>query len=307
MVSPRKDALDTDKIGSLLFKLTVPTVMAQLVSLLYNVVDRIFIGHIPEVGAMALTGVGITFPIIVLILAFTDLIGFGGAPKASIEMGRQNNDMAERILGNCFCNLILVSLILTFGIYGGLEPLLRMFGASNETLPYALDYLSIYLLGTIFIQVGIGLNNFISAQGYAKISMITVMVGAIVNIILDPIFIFGLDLGVKGAAIATVIAQGISAVWVLSFLAGKSTKWRIRKKYFRIEKKIMLSVLSLGMAPFVMKSTESLLTISFNISLQKYGGDLAVGAMTILATIKQMAFLPMTGICRGAQIGRAHV
>lgn len=295
------DRLGQERVGKLLFSLAVPAIAAQLVNMLYNIVDRIYIGHIPNIGSEALTGVGVTFPIIMIISAFSALIGMGGAPRAAINMGQNNKGAAEEILGNCFVSLIIVSIVLTilFLIFG--EKLLLIFGASAKTLPHAMDYLNIYVLGTIFVQLSLGLNSFISTQGFAKTSMLTVIIGALINIILDPILIFGFKMGVQGAAIATVISQGISAIWVLKFLSGKTTKLKICKKYMKLKKSVLLPVLLLGVSPFIMQSTESLLNIAFNSSLQKYGGDLAVGSMTILSSLIQLLALPLTGLTQGAQ------
>lgn len=295
------DRLGQERVGKLLFSLAVPAIAAQLVNMLYNIVDRIYIGHIPNIGSEALTGVGVTFPIIMIISAFSALIGMGGAPRAAINMGQNNKGAAEEILGNCFVSLIIVSIVLTilFLIFG--EKLLLIFGASAKTLPHAMDYLKIYVLGTIFVQLSLGLNSFISTQGFAKTSMLTVIIGALINIILDPILIFCFKMGVQGAAIATVISQGVSAIWVLKFLSGKTTKLKLSKKYMKPKKSVLLPVLLLGVSPFIMQSTESLLNIAFNSSLQKYGGDLAVGSMTILSSLIQLLALPLTGLTQGAQ------
>lgn len=293
--------LGSESIGKLLFSLAAPAIAAQLVNMLYNIVDRIYIGHLPGVGAAALTGVGVTFPIIMIISAFSALIGMGGAPRAAIKMGQNDDNAAEEILGNCFSVLITFSILLTvFFLFSG-EKLLLMFGASSETLPYGLSYLNIYVCGTIFVQIALGLNSFISTQGYAKMSMITVIIGAIVNIVLDPILMFGFDMGVNGAAIATVISQAVSSLWVLKFLTGKKTKLKIRKKYLMPKKSVIIPVLLLGIAPFIMQSTESLLNITLNSSLQKYGGDMAVGSMTILSSLMQILMLPLMGLTQGAQ------
>lgn len=297
----QQNALATGKIGKLLFQLALPSITAQIINVLYNMVDRMFIGHIAEIGATALTGVGITFPIITLISAFSSLIGMGGAPLAAIEMGKQNHQKAEKILGNCFTSLIVTSIFLTVLILYFQQDLLVFFGASENTIPYSLDYLTIYVCGTIFVQISLGLNTFITSQGFAKTSMMTVLIGAVLNIILDPIFIFRFQMGVKGAALATILSQCISAIWVLRFLTGSHTRLRIKKENLKIEQGLLFSILSLGISPFIMQSTESLLTICFNTSLQKYGGDLAVGAMTILTSIMQFSMLPMLGLTQGAQ------
>lgn len=293
--------LGGEPVKHLLFILAVPAITSQVVNALYNMVDRMYIGHIKEIGSEALTGVGICFPIIMIISAFAYLVGMGGAPRASIFMGKGDKDSAERILGNCFSALIVVALLLTAVTLIFLEPLLYLFGASENTIGYAKDYMIIYAAGTIFVQVTLGLNAFISAQGFSKISMMTVIIGAVTNIILDPILIFALGMGVKGAAVATVISQAISAVWAYAFLHGENTILKIKKENLRIKTNVLLPCIGLGIAPFIMTSTESLLVLCFNSSLLKYGGDLAVGAMTILSSIMQFAMLPMQGLTQGGQ------
>ena len=297
----REQDLGSDNIGKLMFTLAVPAITAQLVNMLYNIVDRIYIGHIPEIGSAALTGVGICFPIIMLRMAFSSLVAMGGAPQAAIAMGQQNNEKAERILGNCFTSLLIVAAALTavFLVFG--EPILRAFGASDNTVGYANDYLQIYVIGTVFVQIALGMNMFITTQGFAKISMLTVVIGAALNIALDPVFIFVFNMGVRGAALATIISQGVSAVWVLKFLTGRKTTLRIRKHGMRISPKIMLPVLALGVSPFIMQSTESLLSVALNTSLLKYGGDIAVGAYTVIGSVMQIINLPMQGLFQGAQ------
>ena len=293
--------LGTEKVVKLLFQLALPAITAQVINMLYNIVDRIYIGHIEGIGGLALTGVGLCFPILILISAFSCLIGMGGAPQASIRMGARDNEGAEKILGNCFALILIMSIILTgiFLISG--ETILMLFGASKDTLPYAMEYLNIYVIGTLFVMISLGLNSFISAQGFAKISMMTVMIGAIINIVLDPIFIFGLHLGVRGAALATIISQCVSALWVLKFLFGPKTTLKIRPGNMKLSAKVLFPVIALGLAPFIMQSTESLLSVCFNTSLQKYGGDLAVGSMTILASCMQILTLPLSGLAQGAQ------
>jgi len=288
-------------VGKLLFSLAMPAIAAQIVNLLYNMVDRIYIGHIPEEGSMALTGLGITFPVLMLIAAFAALVGFGGAPRASIAMGKGDNETAEKILGNCVCTLCVLAVILTlfFSIFA--EPVLYAFGASEETIIYALPYMRIYVLGTIFVQITTGLNAFITSQGFSNVGMKTVMIGAGLNLVLDPIFIFGFHMGVQGAAVATVLSQAVSAIWVLRFLSGKQTILRIRKENLHCSLSVMGPVLALGASPFIMQSTESLLSVCFNTSLQKYGGDIAVGAMTILSSVMQVAMMPLSGLCQGMQ------
>ncbi len=297
----KKKDLGSGSIPKLLFALAFPAVISQIVNMLYNIIDRMYIGHIPEVGVQALTGLGLCFPIIILVTAFSSLFGMGGAPKAAIEMGKKNNDKAEQILGNCVSALIITAICLTSILLLWGEDLLLLFGASENTIPYALDYLNIYAIGTIFVQISLGLNMFITTQGFSKYSMCTVLIGAILNIILDPIFIFVFDMGVQGAALATIISQGVSALWVLKFLTSKKSVLKIKKKNLKIDPKILLPIMALGISPFVMQSTESVLSICFNTSLLKYGGDLAVGAMTILTSIMQLCMMPLIGITQGAQ------
>ena len=301
MEQSTSNKLGTEKVGKLLFELAVPAITAQVINMLYNIVDRIYIGHLEGIGSLALTGVGLCFPIIILISAFSSLIGMGGAPQASIRMGAKDTEGAEKILGNCFALMLIMAVVLTgvFLISG--ETILMLFGASKDTIPYAMEYLNIYVLGTLFVMISLGLNAFISTQGFAKISMATVMIGAIVNIILDPILMFGFDMGVSGAALATIISQCVSALWVLKFLFGPKTNLRIRRKNMKPSGKVLLPVIALGLAPFIMQSTESLLSICFNTSLQKYGGDLAVGSMTILTSCMQIMTLPLSGLAQGAQ------
>ncbi|MEG1869272.1 MAG: MATE family efflux transporter [Oscillospiraceae bacterium] len=297
----KENELGTKSVGKLLFSLALPAITAQIVNVLYNMVDRMFIGHIPEIGAQALTGVGLTFPIIMVISAFASLVSMGGAPRASIMMGQGKTNVAEKIMGNCTSALIIISLVLTVVIYFGCEPMLMAFGASVNTIGYAADYVKIYACGTIFVQLALGLNAFITSQGFAKTSMLTVLIGAVINIILDPILIFTFGLGVKGAAYATVISQGVSAVWVVLFLNGKKTTLKIRKENLKIVPRILFPCLALGISPFVMQATESLIAICFNSSLLKYGGDLAVGSMTILNSVMQFSMLPLMGLTQGSQ------
>ena len=292
--------LGKGKIGKLLLTLAVPTIIGQLVNLLYNIIDRIFIGKMAS-GDLAMAGVGVAMPIILLVSAFAMLIGAGGAPLTAIEMGKQNNDKAEEIMSNCFSIIILIGIFLTIVFSVFKEPILWAFGASNATIGYGLDYLSIYLIGTIFVQISLGMNSFINTQGFTKIGMTTVIIGAIINIVLDPILIFGFNMGVKGAALATIIAQFVSAIFVLIFLFGKKSILKIRKKYLKINKKLAIAILSLGVAPFIMQSTESLVLVSLNNQLLKYGGDLAVGAMTIMSSIMQVLIMPLMGLTQGAQ------
>jgi putative MATE family efflux protein len=293
--------METEKVGRLLFSMAFPAIIAQIINVLYNIVDRMYIGHIPDIGADALTGVGVTMPLIMVISAFAALVSMGGAPRASIKMGMKDKNAAERILGNCTSALVIVALILTALVLLFGKQMLMMFGASENTIGYALDYMNIYAMGTIFVQLSLGLNAFITAQGFAKTSMLTVTIGAVTNIILDPILMFGFGMGVKGAALATIISQAISAVWVIWFLMGKRSQLTIRKENLKIDLKVFLPCIALGMLPFVMQATESILVITFNSSLQHYGGDLAVGAMTILSSVMQFSILPIMGLTQGAQ------
>lgn len=294
-------AMETEKIPRLLAQLAIPAVVAQIINLLYNIVDRIYIGHISGVGAAALTGVGLFTPILMLINAFAMLAGSGGAPRAAISMGKKDNKTAEQILGNCFALLVLMAITLTVIFFILAPKLLTLFGASEKTLPYAVAYARIYILGSIFVLIVLGMNPFITTQGFAKISMLTTIIGAVINIILDPIFIFVFNLGVRGAAIATVLSQAVGAIWILRFLSGKKTILHLKKENFKLEKEIILPCLALGVSTFVMLSTESILSISFTSSLSRYGGDIAVGAMTIITSISQLATLPLQGICQGGQ------
>ena len=296
-----KNFLGTEPIGKLLFKLSIPTVIAQLINMLYNIVDRIYIGHIPENGSLALTGVGVCMPIIMIVSAFAALVSSGGAPRASIYMGKQDHTSAEKILGNCFILQVIISLILTAILLFWSKDLLLAFGASENTITYATDYMHIYAFGTLFVQLTLGMNSFITAQGFTNISMVSVLIGAICNITLDPVFIFALHMGVKGAALATILSQAISTIWVVSFLSGKKTLLHLRKKYMHLEAKVILPCIALGLAAFIMQSSESIVTVCFNSSLLRYGGDIAVGAMTILTSVMQFAMLPLQGIAQGAQ------
>lgn len=296
-----KNFLGTEPIGKLLLKLSIPTVIAQLINMLYNIVDRIYIGHIPKSGSLALTGVGVCMPIIMIVSAFAALVSSGGAPRASIFMGKQDTESAEKTLGNCFSLQVLISLILTIVLLCWSKNLLLAFGASKNTITYATDYMSIYAFGTIFVQLTLGMNSFITAQGFTTFSMVSVLIGAICNITLDPVFIFALHLGVKGAALATVISQAVSALWVIRFLCGKKTLLSIRKKYLSLKADIILPCVTLGLAAFIMQASESIVSVCFNSSLLRYGGDIAVGTMTILTSVMQFAMLPLQGIAQGAQ------
>ena len=294
-------AMGTERVSKLLAQLAIPGVVAQVINLLYNIVDRIYIGHIPDIGASALTGVGLFTPILMLLNAFAMLAGSGGAPRAAIAMGQQDQKGAEKIMGNCFALLLLLAVVLTTTGYIFAPQLLRMFGASDVTLPYAVAYARIYILGSVFVLLVMGMNPFITTQGFAKISMMTTVIGAVINIILDPIFIFALKMGVQGAALATVLSQAVGAVWILRFLSGKKTILHLRKENFQLEKDVIMPCLALGISTFVMLSTESILSVSFTSSLSRYGGDIAVGAMTIITSISQLVSMPLQGICQGGQ------
>lgn len=296
-----KEFLGKEPIGKLLLKLALPTVAAQLINMLYNIVDRIYIGHIHEIGADALTGVGVCMPLIMMVSAFAALVGFGGSPRASIAMGKKDNDSAEKILGNCFTTQILISFVLTAVLLIWNRDLLMAFGASENTISYGTRYMNIYSVGTIFVQLTLGMNAFITAQGFAKTGMLSVLIGAVSNIVLDPIFIFGFNMDVQGAALATIISQALSCIWVVSFLFGKKTILKIRKENMRLSASVILPCLALGTSTFIMQASESVISICFNSSLQKFGGDIAVGAMTILTSVMQFAMLPLQGLGQGAQ------
>ena len=296
-----KEFLGTAPVGRLLAKLAIPTVLAQLVNMLYNIVDRIYIGRMPLDGDLALTGVGLCMPIILIVAAFAALVGGGGAPRASIFMGQKRTEEAEEAMGGCFTLLIAVSLVLTAALLLWNRPFLMAFGGSPDTIEYAASYMNIYALGTVFVQLTLGMNAYISAQGFTRVSMISVIIGAACNIVLDPLFIYALDMGVRGAALATILSQAISCAWVLRFLFGKKTFLRLRGKYLRIRWKVVAPCLALGLASFIMQSSESVISMCFNASLQTYGGDIAVGAMTILTAVMQFAMLPLQGLGQGAQ------
>ena len=296
-----KDFLGTQPIGRLLLKLALPTVAAQLINMLYNIVDRMYIGHIKDVGALALTGVGVCMPLIMIISAFAALVGNGGAPRASIYMGKKDTDTAQKILGNCFSLQIILSIILTIILLIGNKTFLLAFGASENTISYAVNYMNIYALGTIFVQLTLGMNAFITAQGFAKTGMLSVLIGAVANIVLDPVFIFGMNMGVRGAALATIISQTLSCIWFLRFLFCKKTFLKIKPVNLRLHSKIILPCVALASSLFIMQASESIISVCFNSSLLKYGGDIAVGAMTILTSVMQFAMLPLQGLGQGAQ------
>ena len=300
-MTDEKGFLGREPVGKLLLRLALPTVAAQVINMLYNIVDRIYIGHIPEVGAAALTGVGVCMPLIMIVSAFAAFVGYGGGPRTSIYMGKGDVDLAEKTLGNCFVVQIIISVILTAALLLWNRDFLMAFGASENTIDYGVAYMNIYALGTIFVQLTLGMNAFITAQGFAKTGMLSVLIGAVANIILDPILIFGFGMGVEGAALATIISQAMSCIWVLAFLFGKKTHLKIRRKNLRLESRIVLPSLALGLSSFIMQASESVISICFNSSLLKYGGDIAVGAMTILTSVMQFAMLPLQGLGQGAQ------
>ena len=302
MQTKDQEFLGTEPVGKLLMKLAIPTVIAQLVNMLYNIVDRIYIGHIADIGSLALTGVGVCMPIIMIVTAFAALVASGSAPRASIAMGRGDRDTAEKLLGGSFSLQIAISLTLTAVLLLFGHDFLLAFGASENTIEYADSYLNIYAFGTLFVELTLGMNAFITAQGFATTGMLTVLIGAVCNIVLDPILIFGLNMGVRGAALATVISQGVSCVWVVSFLMGKKTSLRLKTQNMRIDNmKLLGPCIALGLSTFIMQSTESIISVCFNSSLLKYGGDIAVGAMTILTSVMQFAMLPLQGLAQGAQ------
>ncbi len=301
MAGNRDEKLGTEPLGKLIISMALPSVAAQLVNVIYNMVDRIYIGHIPGAGAQALTGLGISLPVILLIQAFSSLAGMGGAPQASIQLGRGDRDRAEKILGNSVAMLAAFAVVLTAGFYLFKTPLLYLFGASDATIIYAQDYLNIYLAGTVFVMAYQGLNMYISCQGHARTAMVSVLIGAVLNIGLDPLFIFALGMGIQGAALATIISQGVSAVWVVSFLLSKRTGLHIRRKNIRPDGKIIGAIAALGISPFVMQSTESLINIVLNSSLRTDGGDLYVGALTIMQSVLQLIVIPVQGFSQGVQ------
>lgn len=300
-MTQKNEFLGTEPVGKLLLKLAVPTVIAQLVNMLYNIVDRIYIGHMPQTGSLALTGLGVCTPIILIVSAFAALVASGGAPRASISMGKGDMQTAEKMLGGCFSLQICISAVLTTALLIWNRDLLLAFGASEQTIGFASDYMQIYALGTVFVQLTLGMNAFITAQGFAKQGMLTVLIGAVCNIVLDPILIFVLDMGVRGAALATVLSQGVSCAWVLLFLFGKKSILKLRAKNFIQSPRLILPCVALGTATFIMQASESVISVCFNSSLAKYGGDIAVGAMTILSSVMQFALLPLQGISQGAQ------
>ena len=289
MINKYEERLGTERMLPLIFKMALPAVAAQFVNLLYSIVDRVYIGHIPGIGTDALAGVGVTTSLIILISSFSAIVGGGGAPLAAIALGQGDRLRAGKIL---------FTLLTSFIAYTFMEPILLFTGASANTLEYAVDYLSIYLLGTIFVEISTGLNSFINAQGRPAIAMFSVLIGALLNIILDPIFIFGFNMGVKGAALATVLSQACSAAWVLTFLFSKRASLPLEKPYMKLDRKIILSILALGVSPFIMASTESLVGFVLNSSLKEFG-DIYISALTILQSAMQFASVPLTGFAQG--------
>lgn len=301
MKGKQEEQMGTLPVGRLMVSMAVPAVAAQLINVLYNIVDRVYIGHIKGYGSLALTGVGITFPIIMLISAFSAFAGMGGAPLASIKLGGKDYKGAEEILGNSAGLLLLFSIVLTafFQIYK--TPILYLFGASDNIISYAEDYIGIYLIGTVFVQFALGLNTFISGQGRANTAMLSVVIGAVTNIVLDPILIFGFHMGVRGAALATILSQALSAAWVIRFLCSDKSALRLRLSYMRIRRETVKQIAALGISPFIMQSTESLVSITLNSGLQRYGGDLYVGTMSIMTSVMQLIVIPIQGVAQGVQ------
>lgn len=300
-VTDKEQRMATEGIGRLMLSMAIPSVVAQVINILYNIVDRIYIGHIEGVGMEALTGVGVTFPIITLISAFSAFVGAGGAPLASIWLGKGDRKRAEKILGNGVSLLLLFTIFLMLFFYLFQTPLLYLFGASDATIGYASAYINIYLLGTIFVELALGLNTFIISQGQSKVAMAAVLIGAVANITLDPVFIFGLKMGVRGAAYATVISQALSALWTVGFLVGPKSSLTIRLWALKPELRTIGSVMALGVSPFIMRATESLISIVLNNGLQQYGGDIYVGSLTIMQSVMQMYSAPLGGFTQGVQ------
>lgn len=297
----REEAMRSAPIPSLILKLALPAIMAQAINILYNIIDRMYIGHIPEIGEMALAGVGVTFPIILLISAFSQLIGAGGAPLAAIALGNGNRRKAEEMLSTGFFTLILIAIALTVLFQIIKHPVLMAFGAGEETVGYAEDYLSIYLMGTIFVQMALGMNPFITCQGRSGTAMLSVLIGAVMNLILDPVFIFLFGMGVEGAAVATVISQAVSTVWVIGFLSSSKSGIRLSLQRPRIQLSLLGKIAALGVSPFIMQFTECLINIVFNSQLKRHGGDLYVGSMTIMQSVMQILFVLTAGLNQGVQ------
>ncbi|WP_291565549.1 MULTISPECIES: MATE family efflux transporter [unclassified Clostridium] len=297
----RKNDFTKGSVPKSILSLALPMTLAQLINILYNIVDRMYIGRLPNASTLALTGIGVTFPIITIIMAFANLFGMGGAPLCSIARGKGDNEEAEKIMGNSFALLIISGIALTVLGLIFKKPLLFLFGASNATFSYANDYISIYLLGTIFVMISLGMNSFINSQGFGRMGMMTILLGAIINIVLDPIFIFVFNMEVKGAAFATIISQFLSSLWVLKFLTGKNTILKLKFKNFKIDLSILKRIVSLGLSTFIMALTNSTVQIICNITLQSYGGDLYVGIMTVINSIREIIMMPVSGITNGSQ------
>ena len=297
----QSEKLGKEPLRKLFFTMAIPSVLAQLINVLYNIVDRIYIGHIKDIGSLALTGVGVTFPIIMVVSAFSAFAGQGGAPLASILLGAKDQEKAEKVLGSSTALLLVFSISLTLIFQILKTPLLYAFGASDNVIGFAQDYIGLYLWGTIFVMLSLGLNTFISGQGNAKTAMFSVLIGAVTNIILDPIFIFVMNMGVKGAALATIISQAFSAIWVVNFLISKKSSLKIKRENLKLDMQFVKKIGSLGCSPFIMQSTESLVLLTLNSGLQKYGGDLYVGSMSILTSVLQLIFVPVSGIAQGVQ------
>ena len=288
-------------VGKLFFKMAIPAVLSQLINIMYNLADKMFIGHMPSNVPEALAGLGVTTPVILAISAFAALVSMGGAPKAAIMLGKNDKNSAEKIMGSCTSMLIILSVILTVCMLIFGKKILMLFGASRNTISYAVDYMNIYCLGTVFVQLALGLNSFITTQGYTKISMINVAIGAVINVILDPVFIYFLGMGIKGAAFATIISQAISSVFVIHFLLSEKSGIKLKKDYIRPDLKLLMPCLFLGASPALMQLTENMVAISFNTVLQKYGGDTAVESMSILSSVMQFVMLLLPGLVQGAQ------
>ena len=296
-----KNDFSKGSVAKNIWSLAVPMTVAQLVNVLYSVVDRIYIGHLPDASTEALTGIGLALPVITMITAFSNLFGMGGAPLCSIARGAGDVKRAEKIMGNSFTLLLITGVILMAFCYLTMRPMLYLFGASDQTYPYAQAYLSVYLAGTLFVMISLGMNNFINAQGFGKMGMLTVLIGAVLNIVLDPVFIFGFHMGVYGAAAATVISQGVSAAYVFWFLRGNHVLFRLNKKDMRLEGKLIREITGLGLSGFVMSVTNGSVQIVCNAMLSRYGGDLYVGVMTVINSVREIITMPVNGLTNGAQ------
>ena len=301
MAAEQKNDFSRGSVVKNILKLALPMTLAQLINVMYNIVDRLYIGLIPENATLALTGLGLCLPIISIVTAFANLFGMGGAPLCSIERGKGNLEEAEKIMGNSFVMMVATGIVLTVLGLAFKRPMLYLFGASDATISYAEDYITIYLLGNLFVMVGLGMNSFINSQGFGTIGMMTVLLGAIANIILDPIFIFAFNMGVQGAALATILSQLLSAIWIVAFLTGKKTILRLRLSAFHIEPKRALKIVGLGLSGFTMSITNSSVQIMYNAMLQKVGGDLYVGIMTVINSVREVISMPVSGVTNSAQ------